>query len=348
MTIDSIDGLEPFLRRAGLEPFLLLDRDLKKKAESLTPPDVKKFVKGYYAMQQQRIRFGNQLSQARKVGEAHELLLWFYDLMEAVEKKVAKPLDGYSLKHPVGQWLRTICGIGPVLASGFLSEIDIYKAPYVGHIYNFAGYNPTIRWEKGQKRPWNASLKRLGWLAGKSFQKVQSRPRDVYGKIFVKRRAYEQEASDLGMRAEAAAQALREKNYRPETIAYQHYIIGKLPPAHIEGRARRFTVKIFLEHLFHVWYEIEFQRPAPLPYILDHLGHQSYFPPPYWPLEKDAPVEEPVDLTIFDADEEEEEECEEEHEPDIPPIPLSLAQKIARFKRANQQRIGKIDDSSSL
>jgi hypothetical protein len=42
-----------------------------------------------------------------------------------------------------------------------LARIDIVKAPTAGHIWRYAGLDPTVRWNKGEKRPWNAGLKVL-------------------------------------------------------------------------------------------------------------------------------------------------------------------------------------------
>ncbi|KKL21523.1 hypothetical protein LCGC14_2444610, partial [marine sediment metagenome] len=50
---------------------------------------------------------------------------------------------------------------------------------------------PTVKWGKGKKRPWNASLKVLCWHAGESFVKCHNREHDVYGKLYVERKARE-------------------------------------------------------------------------------------------------------------------------------------------------------------
>jgi hypothetical protein len=48
--------------------------------------------------------------------------------------------------------------------------------------------------------------------------------------------------------------------------------------AHINNMARRFAVKIFLEHLWRVWRESE-GLEAPMPYPISILGHADYIPP---------------------------------------------------------------------
>ena len=86
-----------------------------------------------------------------------------------MEGQIKRALEKYVDNHPVGSWLTSIHGIGPVIAAGLLAHIDIARAPTVGHIWRFAGLDPTTKWEKKTRRPWNAALKVLTWKAGESF-----------------------------------------------------------------------------------------------------------------------------------------------------------------------------------
>ena len=72
----------------------------------------------------------------------------------------------------IGPWAMATIGVGPVICAGVIARIDIHRAPTVGHIWRFAGLDPTQKWEKGKKRPWNTDLKRICWLLGESFVKV--------------------------------------------------------------------------------------------------------------------------------------------------------------------------------
>lgn len=47
----------------------------------------------------------------------------------------------------------------------------------------------------------------------------------------------------------------------------------KLPPAHIDARAMRYAVKIFLSHLHEIMYKRQLGKNPPLPYPMAHLGH---------------------------------------------------------------------------
>ena len=168
--------------------------------------------------------------------------------------------------------MRSIVGIGPVITAGFLAHIDIAKAPTVGHIWRFCGLDPTVRWDKGTKRPWNASLKRLCWIVGESFTKVSNHPDDTYGKLYQQRKEREIARNEAGDYAEQAAASLTAKRFGDDTAAKKHYLAGKLPPARIHLRAQRWAVKIFLSHFHEVLFFVTYGERPPKPYVLDHVG----------------------------------------------------------------------------
>jgi Transposase IS116/IS110/IS902 family len=282
--------LDQTLQPAQLEPFTKLDKDLKTAATTLTAHEARFLVDSYYSIQGYRIRFGNQIRAMSESGEPHELTRWMYANVEGLESNVKKALDTYSKAQTVGQWARSIPGIGPVIASGLLAHIDITKAPTSGHIWSFAGLAVGQVWEKGQKRPWNADLKKLCYLLGESFVKVQNRPNDIYGHVFADRKKLEQEANGYLFYAEQAADTLKARRIGKDTDAYKAYAQGILPPAHIHARARRYAVKLFLAHLHDVWYEVHYKEKPPRPYIIEHLGHVHFISPPNWPM-KDSEQE---------------------------------------------------------
>lgn len=178
----------------------LMSRDLRKAAKTLSDVEARYLVDAYYIMQDQRIRADNQLRAM--ADEPHDILVWFGNQSEVLERQVRNALDVYSFNHPVGEWLRSVKGIGPVIAAGLLAHIDITKAPSVGHIWRYAGLDPTSQWKKGEKRPWNASLKLVCWKAGESFVKVSSRDGAVYGHIYKNRKDLETAANERQAYAE--------------------------------------------------------------------------------------------------------------------------------------------------
>jgi len=140
--------------------------------------------------------------------------------------------------------------------------------------YKYLGQKP---WEKGMKRPFNATLKVICWKIGQSFMKLSNREDCYYGRTYRDRKAYEIANNEAGILAEQAAKAL--PHFRKTTEAYKWYEKGMLPPAHIDARARRYAVKLFLSHMHGEWHEKFFGKPAPLPYPIAHLQHVHFIPP---------------------------------------------------------------------
>lgn len=270
---------------AELDPITRLTRDLARASATLSTDEARYLVDSYYQVQDYRKAARNQKSALVESEEPHATIDWYGDQMEAMESQLRRALAAWADGQPVGVWAQTITGIGPVIAAGLLAHIDITRCPTVGHLWRFAGLDPTTTWEKGQKRPWNADLKVLCWKIGESFVKVQGSDSDVYGKVYAVRKAYEQERNERGDYADQAASTLERKRIGKDTEAYKAYSIGKLPPAHIHARAKRYAVKLFLAHWHHVAYEVEFGEPPPKPYVIEHLGHVHYIAPPNWPMQ---------------------------------------------------------------
>ena len=298
-----------------IEPLSRLSRDLKKAATTLSSDEARFLVDSYYQMQENRIRSASQVKQLTANNEPHEVLRWLETNAETLEESIKGALDRYTQHHTVGEWARSIHGVGPVICAGLLAHIDITKAPTAGHIWNYAGLNPGVTWEKGQKRPWNATLKTLCWKLGESFVKVSNNENAFYGKVYKQRKEYEIERNLRGELAEQAALVLTKKKIGKDTDAWAWYsgcltfdqaaqiIVGEgvagsakklagppgsgtpmLPPAHIHSRAKRAAVKLFLSHLHHVWFEIVNGHEPPQPYAIAHLAHAHFIKPPNWPL----------------------------------------------------------------
>ena len=181
--------------------------------------------------------------------------------------------------------MKSIVGIGPVIAAGLMCHIDIEKAPTVGHIWRFAGLDPTTIWEKKQKRPWNAKLKTLTWKISESFVKTCNHADSFYGPLYQERKVKEQANNDAGLYADQAKAKLEKFKIGKDTEAYGYYSKGFLPPAHIHARAKRWTVKLFLSHLDFVDHNLRYGVDPPKPYILTPQGgHAHEIKAPNWPL----------------------------------------------------------------
>lgn len=155
-------------------------------------------------IQKRRKAMGNQLSAldrevSLRSGETHNALVLGQALsgLEKVEKGLDKALAAYAKAQPLGQWMTSIPGVGPILAAGLMAHVDFHhcccpqyrRVPHedipkehwascpglvnAGHLISFAGQMDPASyiWGKGQKRPYNLALKTLCWCLGESFKK---------------------------------------------------------------------------------------------------------------------------------------------------------------------------------
>jgi hypothetical protein len=315
-----------------------LSKDLREAATTITTGQARYLVDYYYQMQDARIRSGNQ---GRQEEGPSGWVDYVHSQQAMLEGHIRTALGIYSNNSKLGQWARSITGIGPVIAAGLLAHIDITRTPNAGALWRYAGYDPTLVWlgkEKSKqlvdelveksavtdeelvlvaeganrnplllrnlamapkpngkvpkkltkdllkaalaRRPWNAQLKVLCWKLGESFVKVQNNENDYYGKQYVERREKEELRNAAGEN-EAHAKA-KAKQVGKTTEAYKFYSDGKLPPAHVYARAKRWTVKLFLSHYHHVGYEVEHGEPPARPWVIVQGGHSEFIPPPNW------------------------------------------------------------------
>lgn len=262
MTIEAEEVLE----------LALLPHDLRKAAATLGAREARYLVDSYYQLQEFRKASANQTRALNESEEPHTTVMFFTAQFHTLENQIKGALDTYSAAQPLGEWARSVKGIGPVITAGLLAHIDITKAPTVGHIWSFAGLNPTMVWEKGQKRPFNASLKVLCWKIGDSFVKVSGKPDAFYGTLYRERKAFEVARDEAGGHAQAAKETLEKRNIKDAQLR-KTYESGHLPAGRLDLRARRYAVKIFLAHYHEVAYKLHYKTEPPLPYSISHLGH---------------------------------------------------------------------------
>lgn len=250
-----------------------LTKDERAAAITLGKDEARFLVDAYYQLQANRIRNDGQVRSMSVSAEPHTTLQWLADMNRTLEGQIKVALDAYSGGDPTGIWLRSQKGIGPVIAAGLLAHLDITKAETAGAFWSFAGMEPSKTWDKGKKRPWNADLKVLCWKMGESFVKVSGSDDAYYAKAYKERKLLEIERNERGDFAAQAASALENKKYDKTTDAYKAYIQGKLPPAHIHARARRYAIKLLLSDLHHVMYVAHHGKEPPLPYAIGIMGH---------------------------------------------------------------------------
>lgn len=281
-----------------------LTKDLKEALYTMTPKQARFLVDAYYIMQDHRIRNDNQIRSM--VEEPHLVLKWMGEQSGKLEKQVQLALKHYAESQHMGRWAMAQKGIGPVIASGLLAHIEMTpwrcsmrseevdacteKEPHegckrerietAGHIWNYAGLNPDQQWNKGEKRPWNASLKTLAWIIGESFVKISGYEDGFYGHLYTKKKELYLAKNETGGFADAAKAKLEKFNIGKSTDAYKAYSKGKFPPAHIHAMAKRYAVKIFLSHWHAEAYRHEFKTEPSKPFAIAILGHAHFIEAP--------------------------------------------------------------------
>lgn len=272
-----------------------LRKDLRRdiREAELSKAEARYLVDTYYQIQHYRIQ-----SAAQVRSELHEPRRWaetLFRTFELLERDLQTTLGDWARREVAGAWAQSITGVGPVISAGLVAHIEVRRETEAGlaithtagQLWRFAGLDPTLRWEKGQKRPWNADLKVLCWKLGDSFVKQSGRDSDVYGKIYRARKALEVERNAAGLFADQAAGKLKDREIKDKALRATLQA-GRLPDGQIDLRARRYAVKLFLAHYHHVAFESTMGYPPDKPYILSDQasirGHTHYMAPPNWPL----------------------------------------------------------------
>lgn len=257
----------------------VLNKKLNQEAIKLNHRQVRYLVSSYYQKQEDRKRSANQVKKLIEYGEPSDIIQWTLDQALVLENGLKKAMDTYTNHTKISIWARSIFGIGPIIAAGLEAHIDIEKAVTVGHIWRFAGLDPTVEWKPKETRPFNADLKTLCWKIGESFVKVHNKDEDFYGKIYKKKKEIEIERNEKGLFSGQAEAKLKKFDIKDKE-AREVYESGKLTKGHIEQRAKRYATKIFLSHWHYVAYSLYHGEAPPKPFAMAILGHAHWIVPP--------------------------------------------------------------------
>lgn len=295
--------LKPVDALASDLPISALLKDLRKDGAGLTRENAKFLVQTYYQLQRNRIVQNNRIQAIEKRAQTHQHLDLLSGVFENLENEIKLWLDVYTTNHPVGKWARAQIGVGPVIAAGFLAYLDMEKCPYVSSFWSYAGYNPKMVWEKGEKRPFVAELKVVGWKLGESFVKVSGNPDAKYAQIYKQRKVYEwaknqrgEYAHLIGLRGYKFGKGTEAFKWTSGQYTHVEFIEGSpkpvhaggfdesgvlmIPPMAIQERSKRYAVKRFMSDLWVVAFKDAYpDREVPLPWINTHGGHPDYVPP---------------------------------------------------------------------
>ena len=258
-----------------------LNDDLKNASAKLQHTEARYLVDLYYNIQDFRKATASQWNSGTKGGEPMQLSAAIYTVMKRMEKLIAASLGIYADHQLDGRWMQSLFGTGPVLTAGFLAHIDLTKAPIASSIWRFGGLDPSKKWEKGKKRPWNPSLKQLWWRWADVQWKFHNNSKAFYGRLMAKRKDYETAKNEHLDYADQAKEALETKNITDKDLI-TCYESGKLPLGRIHLRAYRWTAKLFLSHYYEVG-RTHRGLPVIVPWILGPGGHKDYIAPPNFP-----------------------------------------------------------------
>lgn len=264
MPTPELSALYKDLRTASLE----MDRDQARILVGLR-----------MTAQEHRIALGNQTSAALRAEKPSMVLEHFAGEQRAVEDRMDKELTAWAKAQPLGQWMMAQHGIGGVFAAGLLAHIDWQTTVTASRVWRFAGLDPSVTWGKGEKRPWNADLKRLMWLIGESFKKQSGREQAFYGVYYKAQKAKLVEKNDAGGNEAFAASELEARGARMSTEQRAHYQAGKLPPGRIDLQATRKARKLFLSHGVFVATTLRGEDPT-MPWAIALGGHADFIYPP--------------------------------------------------------------------
>ena len=257
----------------------------------------------YYGIQKLRVGASNKASaHKREVDDLSDpaLILAMKGELRKLEKWEARALQTYAEAQPLGRWAMSQTGVGPVICAGLLAHIDVTRSNSVAGVWRFAGLDPDMVWEKGQKRPYNAALKTICWKLGESFKKAPGHTRkdkktgrkvvmrdySLYERLYRDRKKLEVRNNNKGLLAGQAAQKLASaaaKKARLSPEQKKTWQSGKLQDVGLDRRAMRYAVKIFLSHFWQVGREL-LGLPGARPYAIAYLGHVDEIAIPNWPM----------------------------------------------------------------
>ena len=247
-----------------------MSREVVLSARNLSAPAARFLVTSYYDQQEMRKRSDMQL---RHLGdevssELAQTVAYFANASATLEGQVARALKAFAEGDAVGRWCLAQFGVGPVITSGLLAHISVEIAQTAGQVWSFAGLNPEQKWEKGQKRPYNAALKQLCFHLGECFKRTSNHEESFYGAFYRERKALLVSRNDAGHNAERAKIFFTKSADVKKTLA-----TGKLPAGNLDRQACNITAKLFLSHLHAVMFWDRFKKPPPTPFAIAILGH---------------------------------------------------------------------------
>ncbi len=204
-------------------------------------------------LQKNRIAFGLRESAIQRGADQSgngnsDLFERWQERFLTLEKEADSDIKELAGDIPIIQQMVKVRGVGYLLAAKVAAMIDIERANTVSALWRYAGYavieGHREKLAKGEKAHYNRRLKIACRLVGESFLKSNSPYRSIYD----------------------SAREYYAANREDWTPLHQHNAaLGKM-------------IKVWLQHLWVIWREMEGLEITEL-YVMERLGHTHYIRP---------------------------------------------------------------------
>ncbi len=298
-----------------------MPKDLRYSAVDMSVREAQYLVKEALSWKGLRQAAKNHQRILEKYHESHEAVKFVMNSTRVLGRNITNFLDIWTDNFPAAKWVKSLRGLGPLIAGGLAAYIDIEKAQKPSSVWKYAGFTPNskrvsikaadallgasmdkigdvvtvehivyIAEELGQdpkkalrfckQHTWKKldayirspnyepTLRKICLAAGKQFEWQRACP---YHSVIKYYREIDDAKNAAGVFTEKAAGILEKFNYSKTTKAYQAYIQGKLPPAHLNVRAKSKAIKVFLAHYWQVLYYATYKETPPECYAVDVL-----------------------------------------------------------------------------
>lgn len=236
--------------------------------------------------------------------EAKKLHLWNDEILKSMEHTIKKEMETLIADIPIyDEFFKKIKGIGPCLSGSLYSGIyDISRFATVSKLWKYCGQDvvdgEAPRRQKGKKITWNPFLRMTMHKITDSFIKQnpeKSQYRRLYneakeyykkkfpqwaicwhckGRMVIKLKKVGKKITEVFVCSKCGKNQAGEPH--PTRKTKEGKLIYRYTRGHINNMAKRKVAKIFLQHLFVKWWEIDHGVVPSKPWILEHGGHVDY------------------------------------------------------------------------
>lgn len=258
------------------EDELLADqaKNEKTKEERLAAKDPFEFlVNSMLSVEDLRIATQIRSSHLRRFGREDANTEEVLERLKCLEAFLDERIAGILEKHPAHPWFSRVKGIGKENIGKVIGFIDIKRANTVSGLWKYAGYHvvngKAPRPQKNERLSYNKKLRTMCWRVGGSLIKAKGKFYDHY--VSQKERLTRRYI-DEGIKIVPANSMPKEAKGMPPIES------GFISQGHLNNRAFRKMIKLFLSCLWVVWRKAV-GLPTRVPYAMEYQGHTNLINP---------------------------------------------------------------------